>query len=68
VSYDSMVRPPRLELGLCQIKSLVPYQLGVRREVGREGFEPPKPKRLVYSELTSPMVAPTQASGDGAPL
>ena len=27
--------------------------------MGREGFEPPKRKRLVYSESTSPMVAPT---------
>jgi hypothetical protein len=24
--------------------------------VGQEGVEPPKPSRLVYSELTSPMV------------
>jgi hypothetical protein len=57
----SMVRPPRLELGVVLIKSQVPYPLGVRRrKVGREGFEPPKHRRLVYSELTSPMVAPTQ--------
>jgi hypothetical protein len=55
-----MVRPLGLEPSLVLIKSQVPYQLGVKRDVGREGFEPPKPKRLVYSELTSPMVAPTQ--------
>jgi hypothetical protein len=31
--------------------------------VGREGVEPPKPKRLVYSELTSPLVTPTHTNG-----
>jgi hypothetical protein len=31
--------------------------------VGREGVEPPKPKRLVYSELTSPLVTPPLREG-----
>jgi hypothetical protein len=56
-----MVRPPRLELGVVLIKSQVPYLLGVRRSkwAGRD-LNPQSVKRLVYSELTSPMVAPTQ--------
>lgn len=36
-----------------------PSAVGVgRHRVVREGVEPPKPERLVYSELTSPMVMP----------
>ena len=56
-----MVRLPRLELGVVLIKGQVPYLLGVRRIkwAGRD-LNPQSVKRLVYSELTSPMVAPTQ--------
>jgi hypothetical protein len=61
-----MARLPRLELGVVLIKGQVPYPLGVRRrEVGREGFEPPKRKaaRLQRVDLTNGRADPEREDG-----